>query len=106
MGEASNLIVPPTVAAALRAIGQALSRARRARGDTQDVAGERCGLHFQTVGRIERGDPTVGIGSVFSLMAIYGMSERLFDLGKDNDETRLLAVRALPKRGRRQPRAE
>ena len=61
---------------------------------------ERCGIHKQTVGRIERGDPAVGIGAVFSVLVMYGMGARLFELARDDEEALSIAMRALPKRGR------
>ena len=85
---------------ALKALGQQMSRARRARGDTQKVAAERCGIHPQTIARIERGDPGVGVGHLFALMTMYGLSERLFDLAKIDDATEILYSKHLPARGR------
>ena len=97
---AETHFIPFEVTAALKALGDQLSRARRARGDTQAVAAERCGLHAQTVARIERGDSSVGVGKIFTLMAQYGMGARLFDLAATDEETEILARRHLPKRGR------
>jgi transcriptional regulator with XRE-family HTH domain len=94
------LILPFEATSSLQALGAHLSRARRARGDTQDVAGQRCGLHKQTVARIERGDPSVGIGKVFALMVMYDMAPRLFALGDMDEVTEQLMRRRLPKRGR------
>ena len=85
----------------MQALGEQLSRARRARGDTQEVAGQRCGLHKQTVARIERGDPSVGIGKVFSLLVMYDMAPRLFALGEMDEVTEQLLRQRLPQRGRR-----
>lgn len=98
-----TLILPTEAAAALRSLGQSLSRARRARGDTQKIAGERIGVHAQTIARIEQGDATVAVGMVYALLAMYGLAPRLFDLAKDDETTRLLAQKALPKRGRKRP---
>ncbi|WP_171019832.1 helix-turn-helix transcriptional regulator [Hydrogenophaga sp. 2FB] len=97
-GSDSHLI-PFEVTAALRALGEQISRARRARGDTQAVAGERCGLHSQTVARIEQGDPAVSIAKVFTLMTLYDMGARLFELSKSDEATDILMRRHLPKRG-------
>lgn len=84
----------------LVALGEALSRTRRARGDTQRVAAERCGLHVQTIARIERGDPGVAIGKVFALMHIYGQTARLFELSRTDESTEILLRQHLPRRGR------
>ena len=96
-------ILPYEAMAALEALGGLLSRARRARGDTQAVAAERCGLHKQTVARIEKGDPSVGVGKVFALMATYDMSQRLFSLAETDETTEVLYRKHLPARGRRTP---
>lgn len=95
-------ILPYEASSALVALGAQLSRARRARGDTQAVAGERCGLHKQTVARIEQGDPAVGIGKVFALMATYDMAPRLFALAETDEVTEILYRKHLPARGARQ----
>lgn len=104
MAKASESHVPPyEVSAALESLGRHLERARLARGDTQKVAGERCGLHAQTIARIEKGDPSVGISKVFTLMAQYGMSQRLFELARTDEATEILYRKHLPARGRNSP---
>lgn len=85
---------------ALRALGAQMSRARLARGDTQQVAAQRCGLHPQTIARIERGEPGVGVGHLFALMTTYGLGQRLFELSRLDEETELLLSKRLPSRGR------
>ena len=106
MAKGSDLtILPYEASAALKALGVQLSRARRARGDTQEAAAERCGTHKQTVARIERGDPSVGVGKVFALLVTYGMSQRLFDLAEPDEVTELLYMKHLPSRGVRRSRS-
>ena len=90
---------PFEVSVGLRELGAYLSTARRARKDTQRIAGERCGLHPQTIARIERGDPTVAIGKVLALLHIYGQTERIFDLARMDPATEILMNFHLPKRG-------
>jgi len=99
-----STILPYEASTALVALGEQLSRARRARGDTQAIAGERCGLHQQTVARIEKGDPAVGIGKVFALMTTYDMAPRLFALAEPDEVTQILYRKHLPRRGTRQQR--
>jgi transcriptional regulator with XRE-family HTH domain len=65
---------------ALRAIkdmGAAARQARTAAGEGQAAAAARLGVHVQTIGRIEAGEPGVAIGHVLGLLAIYGISARL-----------------------------
>jgi transcriptional regulator with XRE-family HTH domain len=83
----------------LKQIGKSLARARLARRDTQEIAGQRCGVHAQTIARIERGDPRVAIGTVFAMMTLYGRNDALLALAEDDDATVSLAQQTLPKRG-------
>jgi transcriptional regulator with XRE-family HTH domain len=85
---------------ALPHIGKMLRRARLARGDTQKVAGERLQLHPQTIARIEQGDPGVAFGAVLSVMAHYGMRDRVWALTHDDETTAALLRSLLPSRGR------
>lgn len=85
----------------IKAIGAHLERCRLARGDTLQTVAERCGVHAQTISRIEKGDPTVAIGKVFSLLHLYGQVNRVFDLAKTDEATAILCQRMLPSRGRR-----
>jgi HTH-type transcriptional regulator/antitoxin HipB len=92
--------LPYEATSALQALGAHLRRARLARKDTQAVAAERCGLHAQTIARIEAGDPAVGIGKVFSVMVTYGMTTRLWGLSETDEATEILLHQHLPQRGR------
>lgn len=106
MSKGSEIYTTPfEVEQAMRALGEHLARTRLARGDTQKVAGERCGLHAQTIARIEQGDPAVAIGKVFALMHTYGQSERLFEVSRTDEATEILYRHHLPKRGRAERRA-
>lgn len=92
-------VIPFEVSESLIALGRLLSQARLARGDTLQQAGERIGVHRTTISKIEAGEPACGIGSVFSLLHIYTMTDRLFDLSAPDANTMLLAMKKLPKRG-------
>ena len=66
--------------AALRAIkdlGAAAKLARTSAGEGQAVAAARLGVHVQTIGRIEAGEPGVAIGHVIGMLALYGVSVSL-----------------------------
>lgn len=93
--------LPFEVDQGLKAVGEHLARCRLARGETQKTVGERCGVHVQTVARIESGDPSVAIGKVFALLHLYGQVDRVFDLAKTDEATEILYQRMLPSRGRR-----
>ncbi len=59
---------------AIRALGAAAKQARLAAGDGQAAAAARLGVHVQTIGRIESGEPGVAIGHVVGLLALYGVT--------------------------------
>ncbi|MDT9002294.1 helix-turn-helix domain-containing protein [Paucibacter sp. APW11] len=59
---------------AIRALGAAAKAARLRAGEGQAAAAERLGVHVQTIGRIEAGEPGVAIGHVLGLLALYGLT--------------------------------
>jgi HTH-type transcriptional regulator/antitoxin HipB len=61
----------------LKALGAAARQARTQAGEGQAAAAARLGVHVQTVGRIEAGEPGVAVGHVVGLLALYGLSARL-----------------------------
>jgi len=67
-------------AAALQAIkdmGAAAKLARARAGEGQAAAAARLGVHVQTIGRIESGEPGVAIGHVLGMLALYGVKVQL-----------------------------
>ena len=58
---------------AIRELGTAARLARSAAGEGQSAAAARLGVHVQTIGRIEAGEPGVAIGHVLGLLALYGI---------------------------------
>jgi transcriptional regulator with XRE-family HTH domain len=65
---------------ALRVIGEMGAAAKQARlkaGEGQAAAAARLGVHVQTIGRIEAGEPGVAVGHVMGLLALYGVSVQL-----------------------------
>lgn len=62
---------------AIQSLGAAAKKARTAAGEGQAAAAARLGVHVQTIGRIEAGEPGVAIGHVCGLLALYGISVRL-----------------------------
>ena len=65
---------------ALRAIkdmGAAAKLARTSAGEGQVAAAARLGVHVQTIGRIESGEPGVAIGHVLGMLALYGVAVKL-----------------------------
>ena len=62
---------------AIKELGAAARQARLAAGEGQAAAAARLGVHVQTIGRIEAGEPGVAIGHVLGLLALYGLRTRL-----------------------------
>lgn len=58
---------------AIKALGAAAKQARLAAGEGQATAAERLGVHVQTIGRIESGEPGVAVGHVVGMLALYGV---------------------------------
>lgn len=58
---------------AILELGAAARLARSAAGEGQAAAAARLGVHVQTIGRIEAGEPGVAIGHVVGLLALYGI---------------------------------
>lgn len=57
---------------AIQALGAAAKAARLAAGEGQAAAAARLGVHVQTIGRVEAGEPGVSIGHMVGLLALYG----------------------------------
>jgi len=62
---------------AIRELGAAARLARTAAGEGQAAAAARLGVHVQTIGRVEAGEPGVAIGHVLGLLALYGIAVSL-----------------------------
>ena len=58
---------------AIRTLGAAARQARLGAGEGQAAAAARIGVHVQTIGRIEAGEPGVAVGHVLGLLASYGV---------------------------------
>ena len=81
---------PATVEAA-RLLGSRVAIGRRERRWTLDELAERVGVTPFTLRKVERGDPTVGLGVAFEAAAIVGVA--LFD--EDADRRRLESARVV-----------
>ena len=86
----------------LRKVGNDISIARRRRRITIKLMAERAGISRETVGKIEKGDPTTSIGAYASVLFVLGMLEGLGDLVDDGHDLigRQLDEERLPKRVR------
>jgi len=57
----------------IQTLGAAAKAARLAAGEGQAAAAARLGVHVQTIGRIESGEPGVSVGHMVGLLALYGI---------------------------------
>jgi HTH-type transcriptional regulator/antitoxin HipB len=62
---------------AIKEMGVAAKAARTGAGEGQAAAAARLGVHVQTIGRIESGEPGVAIGHVLGLLALYDITVKL-----------------------------
>src|SRR5256885_12310793 len=95
--------IPLPAAHALRKLGRDLSLARRKRGiSTSDMAA-RLFVSRDTLWRLERGDPTVSIGTLATAAFILQLHDRLANLAAPGTDEIALSLdeRRLPKRIRR-----
>ena len=95
--------IPLPAAHALRKLGRDVALARRKRGiSTSDMAA-RLFVSRDTLWRMERGDPTVALGTLATAIFVLGLHDRLANLAAPaSDELALnLDERRLPQRIRR-----
>ena len=74
------LTLPIPVTRALRKLGHDIKDARRRRRIPMAIAAQRASISKPTLIRVERGDPSVSIGSYATVLFVLGMAERLADL--------------------------
>lgn len=75
-GKRISVDIDPAALETIRALGAAARAARLAAGEGQAAAAARLGVHVQTIGRIESGEPGVAVGHIVGLLALYGVAVR------------------------------
>ncbi len=95
--------MPLPAAHALRKLGRDLAIARRKRGISTGDMAERLFVSRDTLWRLERGDPTVALGTLVTAAFVLQLHDRLANLAAPaTDELALgLDERRLPQRIRR-----
>jgi len=95
--------IPLPAAQALRTLGRDLALARRKRGIATSDMAARLFVSRDTLWRLERGDPTVALGTLATATFILKLHDRLANLAAPSrDELGLsLDERRLPQRIRR-----
>lgn len=71
---------------AIKEIGVAARVARTAAGEGQAAAAARLGVHVQTIGRIESGEPGVAIGHVLGMLALYELTVKVASIPRAASE--------------------
>ena len=100
---ASTGSIPLPAVQALRKLGRELALARRKRGiSTSDMA-SRLFVSRDTLWRLERGDPTVALGTFATATFVLNLHDRLANLAAPATDEVALALdeRRLPQRIRR-----
>lgn len=84
----------------MKKLGADLRDARKRRRIKTAVMADRLQVSRPTLRRLERGDPSVGMGSYATALYVLGMTERLADLADIAHDPigQLLASESLPKR--------
>jgi transcriptional regulator with XRE-family HTH domain len=98
MSKKKHLPIP--VQKVLRTLGKNISDARRRRRIAMELMSERCGFSRLTLSKIEKGDPSVSLGSYASALFVLGMSEHLTNIADASHDIvgRELEEESLPKR--------
>lgn len=96
--------LPLPAAHALRKLGRDLALARRKRGISTTEMAERLFVSRDTLWRMERGDPTVALGTLATAAFVLQLQERLANLAAPATDVLALSLdeNRLPKRIRRQ----
>ncbi|HEX2547445.1 MAG TPA: helix-turn-helix transcriptional regulator [Ramlibacter sp.] len=76
-GKRISVDIAPAALQAIQDMGASARAARLAAGEGQATAAARLGVHVQTIGRIEAGEPGVAIGHVLGMLALYGVKVAL-----------------------------
>lgn len=92
--------LPGPVKAALKKLGADISDARKRRRIPTTLMSERAFISRATLGRLEKGDPGVSLGSYASVLFVLGLTDRLKNLVDANNDPvgRALEEERLPKR--------
>lgn len=92
--------LPIPIQKALRKFGQDIRDSRRRRRIPVALMAERANLSRATLGKIEKGDPSVSLGGYANVLFVLGLTDRLSDLADATFDTvgRMLEEENLPKR--------
>lgn len=94
--------LPPRVRRALAKLGSDISRARKQRSLTAQMMAERLGVAKSTYLKVEKGDPTVALGTYAMTFFVLGFGDVLGEIldARRDDQGLLLDAERLPQRVR------
>lgn len=92
--------LPIPVTRSLRKVGLDIRDGRRRRRIPVALMAERADVSRATLGKIEKGDPSVSFGRYASVLFVLGLTDRLSDLADAGHDSvgRMLDEQNLPKR--------
>lgn len=91
----------PSVLKQLVALGERMRLARLRRRITADLFSERMGVSRETLRRLEKGDPTIAMGTYVRALRVLGLDGDIDVLALDDELGRKLQDLALPQPKRR-----
>jgi transcriptional regulator with XRE-family HTH domain len=102
---------PVPVVRTLRKLGHDIRHSRRRRRIPVAILAERASISRTTLNKIEKGDPTVSVGSYATVLFALGMADRLADVadprhdavGRELEEEQLPERIRLPRREKSSP---
>ena len=110
MRSAVTDVLPPRVLRSLAKFGANIAIARRKRALTVAMMAERLAVAKSTYHRVEKGDPTVSMGTYAMALFVLGIGESFADVvePRADEQGLLLDAERLPKRIRpkKEPRPE
>jgi len=88
----------------MQAFGLRLKAARLRRGLTTILFAERVGISRDTLNRLEKGDPTIALGTYLRALRVLGLDKDMDAVARDDELGRKLQDLKLLERKPRQPR--
>ncbi len=88
----------------MQAFGQRLKAARLRRGLTTILFAERVGISRDTLNRLEKGDPTIALGTYLRALRVLGLDKDMDAVARDDELGRKLQDLKLLERKSRSPR--
>ena len=99
MGQNKTALFPKTISI-LETLGENIRLARLRRNISSSLQAERAGISRPTLTMIEKGSPTVSLGSYVQVLVALGMEKDLLKVAADDELGRKLQDLKLPVRQR------